>query len=82
MFENSITDTSMTACDKIISVMDFVSTKVKYALATNITRNPHSKKVRDCYSFHAVLVVSILLLTISFFCYHYAKQKDINALTI
>ena len=52
--------------------------------ATNVTKNCHSKKVRDCYTLHAVLLVIILLLiiTIIVICYHYAKRKSINTLTI
>ena len=42
----------------------------------------HSKKVRDCYISHTVLLVIILVLIIIVICYYYAKQKCINALTI
>ena len=42
----------------------------------------HSKKVRDCYILHTVLLVIILVLIIIVICYYYAKQKCINALTI
>ena len=48
-------------------------------IATNITStnsiNCHSKKVRDCYILHTVLLVIVLLLIIIFICYRYAKQK-------
>ena len=44
--------------------------------------NCHSKKVRHCYIFDTVLLAIILLLIITIICYHYAKQKSIDALTI
>ena len=74
----------MITCDEIISVMDIISTKMTNTTATNVTKNCHSKKVRDCYTFHAVLLVIILLLIIIIIviCYHYAKRKSINTLTI
>ena len=78
----SIADTLVIEFDKIISVMDIVSTKMTNALATNLTKNCHSKKVRDCYILHTVLLAIILLLIIATICHHYAKQKDISALTI
>ena len=60
--------------------MDIVSTKNTNAIAINVTSttsiNCHSKKVRDCYILHAVLLVIILLLIITIICYHYGKQKD------
>ena len=62
--------------------MDVVSTKITNTIATNVTKNCHIKKVRDCYILHAVLLVIILLLIFTIFCYQYAKQKCINALTI
>ena len=49
-------------------------------------RNCYSKKVRDCYILHTVLLVIILLLIITIICYHYVKhrseQKRIDELTI
>ena len=58
-------------------------------VATNLTKNCHSKKVRykfDCYILHTVLLAILLLLIITIICYHYAKdrskQKDIDAITI
>ena len=79
----------MIACDEIISVMDILSTKMTNTIATNVTKNCHSKTVRykfDCYILHAVLLVIILLLIITIICHHYAKhrskQKGIDALTI
>ena len=75
----SIADTSVTQCDEIIIVMDNVSTKMTNTVATNVTStasiNCHSKKVRDCYILHTVLLAIILLLIIIIICYHYAKQK-------
>ena len=51
--------------------------------------NGYSKKVRhkiDCYIFHTVLLVTILLLIITIICYHYAehwsKLRGIVALRI
>ena len=81
----SIADTSVIECDEIISVMDIVSTKMTNTVATNVTKNCHSKKVRDGYILHTVLLVIILLLIITITCYyakHRSKQKCINALII
>ena len=68
----------MTECNEIIIPMDNVSTKKTNTIATNSTStasiNFHSKKVRDCYILHTVLLVIILLLIIIIICY-YAKQK-------
>ena len=51
----SIDDTSVVACDEIISVVDTVSTKMTDTIATNVMStasiNYQSKKVRDCYYF-------------------------------
>ena len=69
----SLADTSVTECDEIIIDKDNVPTKK--TIATNVTStasiNCHSKKVRDCYILHTVL----LLLIIIIICYHFAKQK-------
>ena len=69
----------MTVCDEIIIVMDIVSTKKRNTVATNGMStsliNYHSKKVRDCYILHTVLLVIILLLIITIICNHYAEQK-------
>ena len=85
----SIADTSVIACDEIISVTDILSTKMKNTIATNVTKTFHSKKVRykfDCYILHKVSLAIILLLVITIICYHYAKhgskQKAIDALAI
>ena len=64
----SIADTSVIACDEIISVMDIVSTKMTTTIETNISINFHTKKGRckiDCYLLHKVLLVIILLLIIT-----------------
>ena len=48
----SIPNTSITACDKIISVLDTVSTKTTNTIAANIPINSNGKKVGykiDCY---------------------------------
>ena len=73
----SITDDSVIACDKTISGMDIVSTKMTNTIATNVTENCHSKKVIDCSILYTVLLAIILLLIIINICYHYAKQKGI-----
>ena len=85
----SIGDTSVIVCDEIMSVMDFVLTKMINATATNISTNCHNKKIKykvDCYILHTVLLVIILLLIITIFCYLYSKnrskQKETEARTI
>ena len=81
-----IVDTSVIDSDEIIAVMDSVSTKKTNTIATNVmstaSTNCHNKKVRDCYILHTVLLAIILLFIIIIICYHYAKQKSIDALTI
>ena len=76
----SIADTSVIACDEIISVMAIVSTKMTDTIATNVMStasiNYHSKKVRDCYVLHTVLLGIILLLIITIICYHYVKHRS------
>ena len=69
----SIADTSVITCYEIISVMDIASTKVANTIATNVTKNCYNEKVRDCYILNTVLLVIILLLTVTIFCFHYAK---------
>ena len=78
----SIADTSVIECDEVISVMDIVSTKKANTIATNLSINCYNEKIRGCYILHRVLLVIILLLIIAIICYHYAKRKGINALTI
>ena len=80
----------MITCDEIISALDIVTTKMANAITTNVTYtssiNFNSKKVRDCYMLHTVLLAVRLLLIITIICYHYvkhkSKQKYINTLTI
>ena len=89
MYLKSIADTSVTEFDEFIIFMDNVSikktntiaTKTTNTLATNVAStasiNCHSKKVRDCYILHTVLLVIILLWIIATIYYHYAKRKGI-----
>ena len=80
----------MIECDEIITVMDIASTKMTNTIATNVTStasvNCHSKRVKDCYILHTVLLAVMLLLIITIIGYHYAKhkskQKRTDALTI
>ena len=69
----------MTGCDEIIIVMDNVSAKNTNTIATNVMStapiNCYSKKGRDCYILHTVLLVITLLLIITIICYHYTKQR-------
>ena len=82
----SIANTSVIECDELITVTDIVSTKKANTIATNVMStasiNCHSKKVRDCYILHTVLLVIILLLIITIIFCHYVKQKSIDELTI
>ena len=77
----SVVDTSVTEFDQTVIVIDNLSTKNTNTIETNFTItvyiNCHSKKVRDCYISHTVLLVIILPLIITVICYHYAKQKGI-----
>ena len=52
----SIADTSVIACDEIISVMDIVSTKKRNAIATNVTKTCYSKKIRDYYFVYSFIL--------------------------
>ena len=48
-------------------------------IATNVTKNCHSKKVRYkfyCYILDTVLLVIILLFIITIICYYYAKHRS------
>ena len=64
----SIANTSITECDEIIIVIDAITTKNANTIATNVRStasiNRHSKKVKECYILHRVLLVVILLLII------------------
>ena len=76
----------MLECVEIINVMNLVSAKMANTIATNIVStaslNCHSKKVRDCFILHTVLLLIILLSITIIVCYYYAKQKGVNGLTI
>ena len=52
-YSKIIVDTSVTDCDKIVIVIDIMSTKKTNTIATNVTSiasiNWHSNIVRDCY---------------------------------
>ena len=71
----------MTECDEIVIAMNNLSTKKRNTITANVTStasvNRQSKKVRDCYILHTVLLAIILLLLIIIIYYHYAKQKGI-----
>ena len=49
-------------------------------IATNIEISNsitcHSKKVKDCFILHTVLLAIMLLFIMIIICYHYANQKD------
>ena len=65
----------MTTCDEIVNVMNNLSTEKINIIATNATStasiNCHSKKVRDCYILHTVLIITIMC-----YCYVlYIMQK-------
>ena len=74
----SVSDTSVTKCDEIVIPMNIASTKKTNTIATNVTSAAsiywQSKKVRDCYILHTVLLAIILILIILTICHHYAKQ--------
>ena len=68
----SVSDTSVTKCDEIVIAMDIVSTKKTNSIAKHVTstasKSCDSKKVKDCYILHTVLLVIILLLIIAIIC--------------
>ena len=70
----------MIECDEIISVMYTVSTKKTNIIATNVTStvsiNCDSKKVRDFYILHTVLLVIILLLIITITIDNYYPKQN------
>ena len=78
-YSKIIFDTSVTDCDKIVIVIDIISTKKTNTIATNVTStasiNWHSNIVRDCYILHTVLLVIILILASTIICFYYAKEK-------
>ena len=48
-------------------------------MVTNVTKNYHIKKIIykfDCHILHKILLAIILLLMITFICYHYPKRKS------
>ena len=69
----------MTECVEMMTVLDNVSTKAKNTIATNVTStasiNCQSKKVRDCYILHIVLLTIISLLIVIINCYSLCKTK-------
>ena len=62
----NVADTSVTQGDKIVIVMNNLSTKITNTITTNVTTtgliNCDSKKVRDCYILCIVLLITIILL--------------------
>ena len=74
----SVSVTSVIECDEIVIVMDIVLTRRTNTIARNVKStalvNYDSKKVRDCYILHTVLLVIMILLIITI-CYYYEKQK-------
>ena len=81
----SIANDSVIACDDymwlyLLSML--YQQKLTNTLAAKVTKSCHSKKVRDYYILHTVLLAIILLLIIAILYYYYAKQKCIEALTI
>ena len=74
----------MTKGDEITIVKNNVSAKKTNTITkkkTNVTStasiNCPSKKVRDYYILHTVLLVIILILITAIICYHDTKQKGI-----
>ena len=67
-----IADVTVIECN--VTIINNLSTKKTRTKARNFTNtaliNFHSKKVRDCYILHTVLLVIILLLIITTICYH------------
>ena len=64
----SVADTSVTERDEIVIFMYIILRKRTSTIATYITSNPsincRSKKARDCYILHAVLLMTKLILII------------------
>ena len=70
-------NTQVITYDEIISVMDNVLTKMTSAIATNVTENYHSKKVRFyCQILRTVLLAIILLLVITIICYYNTRNRS------
>ena len=72
-------DTSVTEFGEIVIVMNNLSTKNQNTIKANVTStasiNCHSKKLRDCYISHIVLLITIkLFIAISICCYLIKKM--------
>ena len=72
-------DTSVTEFGEIVIVMNNLSTKNQNTITANVTStasiNCHSKKLRDCYILHIVLLITIkLFIAISICCYQINKM--------
>ena len=67
--------------EKRKKTINIATEKTNTIIATNFTNthsiNCHSRKVRDCYILHTVLLVIILQLMI-IIIYYYGKQKMYN----
>ena len=58
----SISGTSVIAWDKIIFVMDILSTKMTITIATNVTKNCDDKKARHKFDWHILHAVSLAII--------------------
>ena len=78
----STADTSVIACDEIITVMVIVSTKKTNTIATNVTStasiNCHSKKVRDWYILHTFCFISDHITIENYYYLQLCKTKRYN----
>ena len=73
----------MIGCDKMISVMDILSTKMTNTITTNVKKSCHSKEVRDCFiSDHITIDNCYYLLSLcktkKHRCYDHIKWKIMN----
>ena len=84
--KKAVSNSSVIACDEVISVMDIVSTKMTKTIATNVTStssiNCHSNKVRykiDCYIFTCSFISSHITIDNYYYllslCKAYVKTK-------
>ena len=75
----SVADTSVTKCDEIVIDIDIASAKKTNTIATKkastASINFHSKKVRDCYILHTVLLIPIILLIANSICCYLIKCR-------
>ena len=85
----SIADNPVIACDKVISVLDIVSTKMTNIISTNVVSTAsvsfHSEKgwsKTDCSNLYTVLLAIILLMIITIICYHYAEHQYLKSVCI